>query len=312
MGVWTQRSDAHLPLKGAGMKPNKPWVPFLFAAPALMIFSFAVLVPLLATAGFSFVEWSGYGPWTFVGIDNYRELLTDALFAKSFLNVLFYIAATLVLEVFVGLCLAGLISVQRGGSLWFRVALFAPVMLPMVVVAVLWSFVYNPDFGLINAAFQNLGLDSWTRIWLGDPDTALWAISVVSGWVFSGFFMIIFYSALQQVPGELSESARLDGANEWRIFWSIKVPSIRNALEVGVLLCVTGGFQGFDLFFVLTNGGPYNSTEIPTTLLVRTVFRNADVGYGSAMAMVLTAVIIVVGLVFVRLRGWNQRKEVRA
>jgi|TARA_B110000114_G_scaffold185540_1_gene233043 raffinose/stachyose/melibiose transport system permease protein len=294
------------------MKPNKPWAPFLFAAPALVIFSFAVAVPLLATVGFSFVEWSGYGPWVFVGIDNYKELLTDALFAKSFLNVSFYIAVTLVLEVLVGLCLAGLISARRGGSLWFRVALFAPVMLPMVVVAVLWSFVYNPDFGLINGALQNLGLDSWTRIWLGDPDTALWAIAIVSGWVFSGFFMIIFYAALQQVPAEFSEAATLDGANEWRIFWSVKVPSIRNALEVGVLLCITGGFQGFDLFFVLTNGGPYSSTEIPTTLLVRTVFRNAEVGYGSAMAVVLTVVIIVVGLLFLRLRGLNERKGVLA
>jgi raffinose/stachyose/melibiose transport system permease protein len=294
------------------MKPNKPWAPFLFAAPALVIFSFAVAVPLLATVGFSFVEWSGYGPWVFVGIDNYKELLTDALFAKSFLNVSFYIAVTLVLEVLVGLCLAGLISARRGGSLWFRVALFAPVMLPMVVVAVLWSFVYNPDFGLINGALQNLGLDSWTRIWLGDPDTALWAIAIVSGWVFSGFFMIIFYAALQQVPAEFSEAATLDGANEWRIFWSVKVPSIRNALEVGVLLCITGGFQGFDLFFVLTNGGPYSSTEIPTTLLVRTVFRNAEVGYGSAMAVVLTVIIIVVGLLFLRLRGLNERKGVLA
>ena len=96
------------------MKPNKPWAPFLFAAPALVIFSFAVAVPLLATVGFSFVEWSGYGPWVFVGIDNYKELLTDALFAKSFLNVSFYIAVTLVLEVLVGLCLAGLISARRG------------------------------------------------------------------------------------------------------------------------------------------------------------------------------------------------------
>ena len=182
----------------------------------------------------------------------------------------------------------------------------------MVVVAVLWSFVYNPDFGLINGALQNLGLDSWTRIWLGDPDTALWAIAIVSGWVFSGFFMIIFYAALQQVPAEFSEAATLDGANEWRIFWSVKVPSIRNALEVGVLLCITGGFQGFDLFFVLTNGGPYSSTEIPTTLLVRTVFRNAEVGYGSAMAVVLTVVIIVVGLLFLRLRGLNERKGVLA
>lgn len=291
------------------MKPNKAWVPYLFALPAMIFFGFAVLVPLIATAGFSFLDWSGYGQMTFVGFQNYQDLVSDALFAKSFVNVLLYIAATLVLEVFVGLALAGLITAQKGGSLWFRVALFAPVMLPMVVVAVLWSFVFNPDFGLINSVLQSAGLDSWTRIWLGDPNTALWAICVVSGWVFSGFFMVIFYAALQQIPLELTEAARLDGANEWRIFWSVKVPSIRNALEVGALLCVTGGFQGFDLFFVLTNGGPFHATEIPTTLLVRTVFRNADVGYGSAMAMVLTAVIVLLGVVFIRLRKWETRKE---
>jgi raffinose/stachyose/melibiose transport system permease protein len=133
------------------VKPNKAWVPFAFATPALLICGFAVLTPLVATAGFSFLEWSGYGPMTFVGFDNYIELATDTLFAKSFINVILYIIATLVLEVLVGLCLAGLITARRGGSLWFRVALFAPVMLPMVVVAVLWAFVFNPDFGLINA-----------------------------------------------------------------------------------------------------------------------------------------------------------------
>ena len=293
------------------MKPNKAWVPFAFAAPALLIFGFAVLTPLVATAGFSFLDWSGYGPMTFVGFDNYIELATDTLFAKSFINVILYIIATLVLEVLVGLCLAGLITARRGGSLWFRVALFAPVMLPMVVVAVLWAFVFNPEFGLINATLNNLGLDSWTRSWLGDPNTALWAISLVSGWVFSGFFMVIFYAALSQVPSELSEAARLDGASEWRIFWSVKVPSIRNALEVGILLCITGGFQGFDLFFVLTNGGPFHATEIPTTLLVRTVFRDADVGYGSALAMVLTGVIVLLGVLFVRFRNRESRKLAR-
>lgn len=290
------------------MKPNRAWAPFAFTAPALLIFGFAVLGPLVATAGFSFLEWSGYGPMTFVGLDNYIELATDGLFAKSFINVILYIIATLILEVFVGLCLAGLITARRSGSLWFRVALFAPVMLPMVVVAVLWGLVYNPDFGLINGSLNNLGLESWTRIWLGDQATALWAISVVSGWVFAGFFMVIFYAALQQVPAELSEAARIDGASEWKIFWSVKVPSIRNALEVGALLCITGGFQGFDLFFVLTNGGQYHATEIPTTLLVRTVFRDANVGYGSAMAMVLTGVIVLLGVLFIRFRNRESRK----
>ena len=174
-------------------------------------------------------------------------------------------------------------------------------MLPLVVVAVLWSFVYNADFGLINAALGGVGLQGFQRVWLGDTSTALLAISFVSGWVFAGFYMIIFYAAFRQISSEVLEAARMDGAGEWALFRRVKVPMIRNAIAVAVLLCVTGGFQGFDLFFVLTNGGPYGATEIPTTYLVKTVFRNGDVGYGSAMAVVLTAIVLGVGLVYTRL-----------
>ena len=146
-----------------------------------------------------------------------------------------------------------------------------------------------------------VGLEGLQRVWLGDTSTALLAISVVSGWVFAGFYMMIFYAAFRQIPSEVLEAARMDGAGEWALFRRVKVPMIRNAIAVAVLLCVTGGFQGFDLFFVLTNGGPYGATEIPTTYLVKTVFRNGDVGYGSAMAVVLTAIVLGVGFVYTRL-----------
>jgi raffinose/stachyose/melibiose transport system permease protein len=276
-------------------------VPYLFLVPALGVFGFAVLYPVLMTGYYSLTEWNGYGTQLFVGFANYIKIASDTLFAQSFLHVIIYILVTLVLEVLVGLILAGVVA-SRKGSLWFRVAIFTPVMLPMVVVAVLWSFVYNPDFGLVNAMLEAVGLGEYTRIWLGDPATALLAICVVSGWVFAGFYMTIFYAAFKQLPAEVIEAAKLDGANEWQLFWRIKVPMIRNAIEVGVLLCITGGFQGFDLFYVLTNGGPYYSTEIPTTYLVRAVFKNGEVGYGSAMAIVLTLVVVVVGLLLTRLR----------
>ena len=173
-------------------------------------------------------------------------------------------------------------------------------MLPMVVVAVLWKFVYNADFGLLNAALQAIGFEDLQRVWLGDTSTALLAICVVSGWVYAGFYMTIFYAAFNQVPSEIVEAARLDGAGEWQIFRHVKVPMIRNAITVSVLLCVTGGFQGFDLFYVMTNGGPYGVTEIPTTYLVKSVFSFGNVGYGSAMAVLLTAIVVVVGLLFAR------------
>jgi raffinose/stachyose/melibiose transport system permease protein len=251
------------------VKPVRAATPYLFVLPALLVFGFAVLVPLVATVGFSFTDWDGLNQMTWAGLDNYIRAMADRTFRDSFIHVLVYIAATLVLEVLVGLVLAGLVSARRRGSLWFRVAIFTPVMLPLVVVAVLWSFVYNPDFGLLNATLSTVGLDDLQRIWLGEKDTALPAISVVSGWVWAGFYMAIFYAAFSQIPSDVIEAARLDGAREWAIFRHVKVPMIRNAVAVGVLLCVTGGFQGFDLFYVMTNGAPFGATEIPRPIWSR-------------------------------------------
>jgi len=297
------------------MKPARAVTPWLYLAPALLVFGVAVLLPMVFTVGYSFAEWDGFGPMTFIGLDNYLEAATDPIFRDSFVHVCVYIMATLLLEVIVGLLLAGIVSAVAG-RLWFRVAIFTPVMLPMVVVAVLWSFVYNPDFGLVNATLDAIGLEGLQRVWLGDPATALAAVSVVSGWVYAGFYMMIFYAAFRQIPHEVLEAARLDGAGEWAIFRLIKVPMIRSAVWVAILLCVTGGFQGFDLFFVLTNGGPYGATEIPTTYLVKTVFRNGDVGYGSAMAVILIAIVLAVGLAYSRLssrqRGGAASPEVAA
>ena len=290
------------------MKPHRALSPYLFVAPALAVFAFAVLIPFVTTGYYSLTEWNGYGDQVFVGLQNYVDAVQDTVFQTSFINVVVYILVTLVVEVLVGLLLAGLVLSVRRGSIWFRVAIFTPVMLPMVVVAVLWSFVYNPDFGLLNAALTELGLQEWTRVWLGDEQTALLAICVVSGWVYAGFYMTIFYAALRQVPTEVVEAARLDGAGERSIFWRIRVPIIRNAIEVAVLLCVTGGFQSFDLFYVMTNGGPFHATEIPTTYLVQAVFRTGEVGYGSAMAVILTLVVVAVGLLLTALRRTADRE----
>src|SRR5262245_59211030 len=204
------------------MKPARPSTPWLFLAPGLLLFGAAVLLPMLLTTGYSFTEWNGFGPMTLVGLDNYVDALRDRAFVASFWHVLVYIGATLVLEVMVGLGLAGLASMLRGG-LWFRVAIFTPVLLPMVVVAVLWKFIYDPDFGLLNGLLGGVGLGDLQRIWLGDTSTALLAICVVSGWVFAGFYMTIFYAAFRQLPDEVIEAARLDGAGEWTLFRRIKV-----------------------------------------------------------------------------------------
>ncbi|AIQ38925.1 sugar ABC transporter permease [Paenibacillus sp. FSL R5-0912] len=271
-------------------------------SPALLLFAFVVLIPVLMTFVFSFYDWNGIGHMKFTGFDNYIRAFQDRIYINSYGHTLIYIVATVVVEVLVGLGLAGLITMGRKGSGIFRLAFFVPVMLPMIVVSYLWKFVYNSDFGLINILLEKIGLESWTRVWLGNPDTALYAICIVSGWVYAGFYMTIFYSGIQRISKEVYESAHLDGAGEGQIFFKIKVPMIRNLVETGIMLCVLTGFQSFDLFYVMTNGGPYNSTEIVTTYLVKVVFTHMSIGYGSALAVIMTIVIAIIGLVAGRLK----------
>lgn len=267
-----------------------------------------MLLPLAGTVALSFTRWNGLGSPSFAGFDNYIRAMKDSVFFSTFWHVAIYVLLTLVLEVFVGLLLAGWIS-TRTRSGFYRVALFIPVMLPAVAVAVLWRSVYNADFGLINSGLGAIGLESWQRVWLGEQSTALLAISIVSGWVFAGFFMAIFLAAFHRLPQDVLESARLDGASEWRVFWSIKVPMIREVTTVAILLCVTGGIQAFDLFWVMTNGGPHNSTEVPTTYLVKVVFRDQEVGYGAALSVIITLVGLGIAGVLLLARRRRERVE---
>jgi raffinose/stachyose/melibiose transport system permease protein len=290
------------------VRTNSRWTPYLFVAPAFVIYGFTVLAPVIGTFGISFLKWNGYGTPNWVGLRNYLRALKDSIFISSFEHVFIYIAATIILEVTVGLILAGILTSRRKTD-GYRIALFVPVMLPMVIVAVLWRFVFNADFGLLNGILEKFGKPEWQQIWLGDQRFALLAICFVSGWVYAGFYLAIFYAGLQRLPREIVESAALDGANQPTIFWKIKVPMIRRLWEVAILICITGGIQGFDLFYVMTNGGPFYSTEVPTTYMVRTVFRDQELGYGAALAIIVTVVVLLIGAIYSRIRKQQEQVE---
>ncbi|HVQ88251.1 MAG TPA: sugar ABC transporter permease, partial [Actinomycetes bacterium] len=288
---------------GGALRPSSRWTPYLLVGPAVAFFGFVVGLPMLGTIWLSFNSWSGTNDIEFIGFDNFTRAFHDTVYRTTYVNTLIYIAATLVLEVAVGFALAGLVSVKGKRTAWYRVTFFIPVMLPMVVIAVLWSFIYSNDGGLLNSFLTAIGQEDLTHVWLGDPNTALLSISVVSGWIYAGFYMAIFYAALQRVPASLQEAARLDGVSEWGLFFKIKVPLVRGMTEVAALLCITGAFQSFDLFYVMTNGGPDHSTEIVTTYLVSIVFRDHEVGYGAALSVIMTVVVVGIGLIYAKLRS---------
>lgn len=285
------------------MRPTRAWSPYLLVAPAIAIFAFVVLIPMVANTALSFASWTGTNELRFIGFDNFARAFRDDIYLTAYRNTFIYVALTLIVEVLVGLLLAGLVTMSGRRTGFYRIAFFVPVTLPMIAIAVLWSFVYSDDIGLINSGLRALGLDSLARVWLGDPATALVAVSIVSGWIYAGFYMAIFYAALQRIPQNILDAAKLDGVGPWRIFFSIKVPIIRPIIEVAVLLCVTGGFQSFDLFYVMTNGGPDHATEIITTYLVKVVFVYRDLGYGAALSTIMTIVLVAIGLFMVKMRA---------
>ncbi len=272
----------------------------VFVLPALVLFGLFVLLPLASSLWFSLTSWNGFTAPEFVGFDNFRRAFRDSVHLWSYVNVTLYILGTLVFEVTFGLLMAVVLNSDRFGFGLMRGMFFSPMILSMTAAGVLWAFVLDFRLGLLNAVLTSMGLQDWTRPWLSEPTTALVAIMVVSGWRFAGFYMIIFFAALRRIPRNIQEAAILDGAGPVRRFFTITLPLLRSSVLTCVLLAVTGGFAGFDLFFTLTNGGPFNATEVPATWIIRQGFDNNELGYATALTVILTMVVLTVALVFLR------------
>ncbi|MDZ7801854.1 MAG: sugar ABC transporter permease [Trueperaceae bacterium] len=268
-----------------------------------------MLLPLGSSLYYGFTRWDGISPPEWVGLANYARALSDGIYLRSYLNVGLYIVGTLVVEVAFGLVMATLLNSDRRGFPLARVLFFSPMVLSMVAAGLLWAFVYDLRFGLLNGALEVVGLGELTRAWLSDPRTALAAVTVVSGWKYAGFYMIIYLAALRRIPATLYEAARLDGAGPITQFLRITLPLLRETTVVTVLLCVTGGFAAFDLFFAMTNGGPFNATEIPTTWIVKQAFDRGRFGYGIALTVLMAAIVGVLSVIYLRISQRGERVE---
>lgn len=264
--------------------------PYLYPLPALLIFVLVTLVPTIFTVFFSGMEWQRFQPRDFGTVQHYARLLGDATLRKAFAHNFQYIFYTILLEVGIGLIFAGVATHLRR-SMLFRSLIFAPVILPSIVTGVLWRQAFAFQSGLLNGVIGWFGVDPIQ--WLGPPFTIL-SVSIVSGWIWAGFFMTIFYAGLIRIPMTYIESAILDGASRVRIFFSIQVPLIRNLIVLALLIVTTGGFKGFDLFKILLQRDPLESGIVLPTYLVRIFFENQDIGYGSAVSVLLTVVVLLI------------------
>jgi len=277
----------------------------VFLAPPLLMYVAAVLLPIVESLGLSFFSWDGITDMEFVGLDNYRRMLTqDSVFWKAFTNALVYLAVCLFFQLGVSLFVANLLSYAGRGKEVAKTLYLLPAIISTVAIAFLFQRIYSFEpAGLINQLLGAVGLDGLQQAWLSDVDTVLVAVSAPEGWRFTGLYMLILYAAILAVPKELEEAAKLDGASAWQIFRRIRFPYIRPVWFTTMIMAATYSLRGFDIPYLLTNGGPGQSSELLTTYMFKTAFRSTEFGYASTISVFIVAeCVVAVGLIFLLLR----------
>ena len=287
--------------------PGEPRrVAYLYLAPAFVFYLLFAFGPLLYTTWLSFFRWDGVTVGTWVGLDNYRTVLSDPAIRASFVHALVLIFFYAVLPVLLGLLLASLIAHSRvRGATFFRSVLFMPQTIATVVVALAWVWIYAPE-GPLNEALRTVGLGSLARGWLGDFTFALPALGLVGTWVMFGLCFVLFIAGIQKIPLTLYEAARVDGAGRLREFLVVTLPSLRGELSVALTFTTILALRTFDLIYISTSGGPGTSTTVPSYLVYQNAFSTGRVGLGAAVAVVLTLLIFVVAFGITRIVDRDQ------
>lgn len=264
----------------------------LYIAPALFLILALIYMPIIQTAYFGMTKWNGIGAKEFVGLENYAELIRDrAFWGSAYHSFLLAVFSTISLIGYlaISIILAGKI---KGADLLRKIYLI-PMLLASVAIAQLWLKIYHPTNGILNTVLVSLGIDN-PPAWLAEPKLALYAIIVPIIWQYAGFYILIYYAALKNIPESLIEAAKIDGATPLQIAVKIKLPLIMNVIKVTIVLAVVGSLKYFDLIYVMTDGGPNGSTEVMASYMYHQAFKGFDFGYGSAIGFFLLVICLVV------------------
>ena len=279
------------------MKKNKSKILMvvLFLLPALLLFVGVLIAPIIMSVFYSFYDMKSISlkGADFIWFGNYKELFTSGSisFWKALGNSMLLAFLSVFLQLPLSLGLALMLGKGIKGERGFLSVYFMPVLISTVVIGQLWRKIYNPDYGILNAVLGLLGMADKmpTGGWLGNEKSALWCVFVPTLWQYVGYHMLLMYAGVRSVSPELREAAKLDGATDAQVDWYVVIPSIKPILRVSVIFAVTGSLKSFDLIYVLTNGGPFHATEVPSTLMINMLFERNRYGMGSTIAVMMIA-----------------------
>ncbi len=269
----------------------------LFLLPSLLLMAVFVVYPILSSFHLSLFEWNGIDPVrTPVGLANWERLLQDDIFWRAFRNNLTVVALSIMFQMPMGMLLA--IMMERGGRRFifrvFKTVYFFPMLMSSVSIGILFKYIYDPSFGIINETLEAIGLEG--QSWLGETNLALFAVVAVICWQYTPFYMILFLASLNSVSEDLRDAARIDGAREFQYYWYVALPLVRGTVRTAIILSLIGSLKYFDLIWVMTEGGPNNASELMATYMYKKAFPSFDMGYGSAVASALFIIVMILAL----------------
>lgn len=273
----------------------------LFALPALSVFSIMVFYPIVQVFIKSFYEWNGLGSGTFIGFQNYIKLFGDTVFKVSNKNALIFALFITIFQMFFASMFALVVSDKKvKGRGFLRVAYFIPVVLSVTVVCQLWLAIFNADSGLLNQLLKALGIN-YSQNWLSDRHHAIYVIAFVNAWQWMGYQFALLMAGIKSIPNDFYEAARIDGASTIRAHRSVTIPLLSETYKMCLILSLTGGVKAFTEMFIMTKGGPGNSTYTLTYLMYKAAFREYRYGYGMASASMLVIQCLIIMLIVNRL-----------
>lgn len=296
----SETSIPALPRRRRRLRAGKWPVIALFLPPALMLFTLLVILPMGEAAWYSFYNWNGYGlPEKWVGLKNYELILKNGAFTTALRNNLLIIVVSLIVQLPLAMWLATMVTQRIRGALLFRLVFFLPYILADVAAGIIWRFVYDGDFGLVGGVARAIGAEP--PFWLADRDVAMYAILGVIVWKYFGFHMMLFIAGLQAIDRNILEAADIDGATPWQKFRFVTLPMLGSTVRLSVFFAIVGSLQLFDMIMPLTGGGPLNATQTLVTFLYNFGVTRMQVGFGSAVGVILFVICVVVAFSYKRI-----------
>lgn len=279
---------------------QKKLTPWLFLAFPLALYILWVIGPAFYTMYLSLTDWDGLSKPNFVGLENFRVLFDDPVFMKSFINNVKWLAIFIFLPVCLGLALAMILNKNIRGEKFFKAAIYSPMILSPAVIGLIWGWMYDPSGGLINTTLTAVGLKFLTRGWLSDPNLVLYCIIAAAAWRHTGYVMVLYLTGLKGIPLSVLEAARVDGANGWKLFLYILLPLLKPSTIIVVVVTVIESLRAFDMVNIMTQGGPFNSSNVLANFMYIEAFQNYRMGFGAGIAVILFFIMFIFIVIYLR------------